>query len=182
MNENSQNLIQKNGNGKAYQREEVRDKARKVLKTFKHNANLRRTIGEKIADFITAISGSFLFLLLNTIWFIVWIVINLDMVPGVKAFDPFPFGLLTMIVSLEAIILSTIVLISQNREAKINDLRDEVDTRIDIVTEEKVAKCLELLHQLLEKHDVDLSKDKKLHKMIKPEDPQKLEKKFSEQI
>lgn len=76
-----------------------------------HRARRRASAALRLADAITAFSGSMRFVALHVIWFGAWILLNLF----VLRFDPFPFGLLTMLVSLEAIFLSTFVLISQNR-------------------------------------------------------------------
>ena len=76
-----------------------------------HSARRAASASLRLADSITAFSGSMRFVALHVIWFGAWILLNLT----VLDFDPFPFGLLTMIVSLEAIFLSTFVLISQNR-------------------------------------------------------------------
>jgi uncharacterized membrane protein len=76
-----------------------------------HRARRRASAVLRAADAITAFSGSMRFVALHVVWFGAWILINLFVIP----FDPFPFGLLTMVVSLEAIFLSTFVLISQNR-------------------------------------------------------------------
>jgi uncharacterized membrane protein len=83
----------------------------------------RRRLQDRIADRITSFAGSMAFVYLHVAWFAVWIVMN---VTGWR-FDPFPFGLLTLIVSLEAIFLSTFVMISQNRESANSDLRAEID-------------------------------------------------------
>ena len=73
-----------------------------------------RSVQNRIADTITAFSGRMVFVYVHIVWFGVWILLNTGYV-GVRPFDPFPYGLLTMVVSLEAIFLSTFVLISQNR-------------------------------------------------------------------
>ncbi|HET9450787.1 MAG TPA: cyclic nucleotide-binding domain-containing protein, partial [Aggregicoccus sp.] len=72
---------------------------------------------QRVADFLAALSGTFKFLLLHAAWFTLWIGLNLGAVRAVQPFDPYPFGLLTMVVSLEAIFLSCFVLISQSRSA-----------------------------------------------------------------
>jgi len=92
---------------------------------------LRQRREERIADQITMFSGSMLFVYLHVAWFTVWIVLNVTLV----RFDPFPFGLLTLIVSLEAIFLSTFVLLSQNREAARQDLRSEIDFETNVLSE-----------------------------------------------
>jgi uncharacterized membrane protein len=81
----------------------------------------------RLTDGITNFAGSMSFVYLHTAWFGVWILINLGPLGAAVAFDRFPFGLLTMIVSLEAIFLSTFVMISQNRQAARADIRSELD-------------------------------------------------------
>ena len=93
---------------------------------------------QKIADWIAWFSGSMLFLLINGLWFIGWIIINVFNV-GIPAFDPYPFGLLTMIVSLEAIFLSCFVLISQNRQAEKDRVRSDIEYEVNIKAELEVA-------------------------------------------
>ena len=93
---------------------------------------------QRIADWISWFSGSMSFLFVNAVWFIVWIAIN-TLPLGVAQFDPFPFGLLTMIVSLEAIFLSCFVLISQNRQAEKDRVRSDIEYEVNIKAELEVA-------------------------------------------
>ncbi|MEA2325506.1 MAG: family transcriptional regulator, cyclic receptor protein [Thermoanaerobaculia bacterium] len=93
---------------------------------------------QKIADWIAWFSGSMPFLLINCIWFGAWIAVNTFRL-GIPAFDPYPFGLLTMIVSLEAIFLSCFVLISQNRQAEKDHVRSDVEYEVNIKAELEVA-------------------------------------------
>jgi uncharacterized membrane protein len=147
----------------------------RVIESFEVKANKDRTVSEKAADFITSRLGTMTFLILNSAWFLVWIIFNLELFPGITAFDPYPFGLLTMIVSLEAIFLATIVLISQNRAAKIDDLREEVELQINTIAEEEITKMIELQILLLKKNGIDVSGDKELQLMLEPVDTQNLE-------
>jgi uncharacterized membrane protein len=89
--------------------------------------SLMRRAQEHTADSITSIAGSMRFVYIHIIWFGVWIALNVGLAGLNHEFDKFPFGLLTMIVSLEAIFLSTLVMISQNRQAARSDLRSELD-------------------------------------------------------
>jgi CRP/FNR family transcriptional regulator, cyclic AMP receptor protein len=93
---------------------------------------------QKIADWIAWFSGSMPFLLINFVWFGAWIILNTFHL-GIPAFDPYPFGLLTMIVSLEAIFLSCFVLISQNRQAEKDHVRSDVEYEVNIKAELEVA-------------------------------------------
>lgn len=119
---------------------------------------------------------------MNVVWFAVWIVLNLNIIPNVEPFDPYPFGLLTLIVSLEAIILTIILLISQNRETSVNDLRSEIDANIDIITESKVSKVLEVLQILAEKNGIDLANDEDFLNMLQPTDKNLLESEFEVEV
>ncbi|MBM4779092.1 MAG: DUF1003 domain-containing protein [Archangiaceae bacterium] len=85
------------------------------------------TTVQRIADLAAAFSGSISFLVVHMLWFAGWIAVNLGFVPSVAQFDPFPFGLLTMVVSLEAIFLSCMVLISQNRQAAKERIRSDAE-------------------------------------------------------
>ncbi len=78
-------------------------------------------------DKITAFAGSMSFVYIHTVWFALWIAVNLGLLGGAVIFDHFPFGLLTMVVSLEAIFLATFVMISQNRQAARSDIRSQID-------------------------------------------------------
>lgn len=108
-----------------------------------------RTVLEKVTDWVAAFSGSMIFLLLNALWFAVWIWLN---VSGISRFDPYPFGFLTMVVSLEAIILSILVLLSQNRQAAKDHIRDDVEYGINVKAEMEVAH----LHEKLDATREDL--------------------------
>ena len=85
------------------------------------------TTVQRIADVAAAFSGSISFLVVHMVWFACWIAVNLGFVPALAQFDPFPFGLLTMVVSLEAIFLSCMVLISQNRQAAKKRIRSDAE-------------------------------------------------------
>lgn len=110
---------------------------------------------ERLSDSITRFSGSTVFVFLHVVWFGLWILLNVGLihVPYVSEFDPFPFGLLTMIVSLEAIFLSTFVLISQNRMSSLSEKRAELDLQVNMLAEQKAAKTLELLEHIAQQLD-----------------------------
>lgn len=110
---------------------------------------------EKIADWIAWFSGSMPFLLINVIWFVTWISLNTLILPvnpetNEVGFDPFPFGLLTMIVSLEAIFLSCFVLISQNRQTEKDRVRSDIEYDVNIKAELEVAHLHEKTDRIYE--------------------------------
>lgn len=114
-----------------------------------------RTLGGRIADSITDFTGSMAFVYVHVVWFAAWILLNIGWIhlPHISEFDKFPFSLLTMIVSLEAIFLSTFVLISQNRLAAASEKRAELDLQINLLAEQKATKVLEMLDQITEQMD-----------------------------
>jgi len=107
----------------------------------------RRTPVERVADAIATFSGSIPFLVLHAGWFAVWIGWNTT---GGHRFDPFPFGLLTMVVSLEAIFLSVFVLLSQNRQAAKDRVRSDVEYEVNVKAEMEVAALHGKLDRLQE--------------------------------
>lgn len=155
---------------------------RRIIMSLKAKTDAQRSVVERISDSMRNVFGSMLFLFINVAWFVFWIVVNLGLVPLVQPFDPFPFGLLTMIVSLEAIILGTFVLISQNRAAKIDDLREEIDLQLDVIAEEEITKVMEIVALIAKKNGIDLSNDEVLKDMLKPVDQNKLERTLQRQI
>jgi len=90
---------------------------------------------DRVADQITSFAGSLNFVYLHSVWFGVWVLINVGLIGASAEFDKFPFGLLTMIVSLEAIFLSTFVMVSQNRQAARADVRAELDFETNLRSE-----------------------------------------------
>lgn len=93
---------------------------------------------QRLTDWMAWFSGSLHFLAITAVWFTVWIAVNI-LPLGIPQFDPFPFGLLTMIVSLEAIFLSCFVLISQNRQAEKDHIRSDIEYDVNVKAEMEIA-------------------------------------------
>jgi uncharacterized membrane protein len=116
---------------------------------------------QRIADWIAWFSGSMPFLLINAAWFGIWILLNT--IPlGLKKFDEYPFGLLTMIVSLEAIFLSCFVLVSQNRQAEKDRVRADIEYEVNIKAEMEVAHLHEKTDRIYENMLARLARIEKL--------------------
>lgn len=154
----------------------------KIFKSIKARADSKRTQAEKIADWATLHFGNMTFLSINIILFIIWVFINTNQIKWIPAFDPFPFILLTTIVSLEAIILAIFVLISQNRSMRVDELREELNLQIDLVSEKEITKVLKMMILLLEKQGVDLSEDTELRKLLKPISEEGIEKRLEKEF
>ena len=113
----------------------------RVARNVNEEMEEHSTTLQRIADWIAWFSGSMPFLMLNGAWFIIWIILNTVPI-GIQPFDPYPFGLLTMIVSLEAIFLSCFVLVSQNRQAYKDRIRNELDYQVNLKAELGVTTLL----------------------------------------
>jgi uncharacterized membrane protein len=117
----------------------------------------KKGLQERLADLLTRFSGSMAFVYVHAIWFGVWIALNIGWV-GIKPFDPFPFSLLTLVVSLEAIFLSTFVLISQNHAGTIADKRADLDLQINLLSEHEITSLLRLMDAVARHLGVDVER------------------------
>ncbi len=154
---------------------------RRIIRSYEAKILRRRSFAEKIADWFTSLFGSVAFLIVNIIFFVFWIIINQGLVPGIPVFDPFPYVLLITLVSLEAIVLTVIVLMSQNRQSQRATLRDELQLQVELITEKELSKALQLLTKILAKKGVKLT-DSELEEMLEAVDTSYIEKKLEEQI
>jgi uncharacterized membrane protein len=107
-----------------------------------------RTWADRLADAIGGFTGSLKFVVLHIFFYGGWILINAGLVPGIRKFDPFPFMLLAMMVSLEAIFLSTFVLMKQNRMSRREDLRAHLDLQINLLAEREMTLVLQMLQKI----------------------------------
>jgi uncharacterized membrane protein len=105
---------------------------------------------DRVADTITSFAGSMVFVYAHIVWFGVWILLNTGRF-GLRPFDPFPYGLLTMVVSLEAIFLSTLVLITQNRLSADAERRSDLDLHIGLLAEHELTRVLQMLDVIQDK-------------------------------
>ena len=137
---------------------------------------------EIVADRLTRVASSGYFLAAHAFWFITWILWNTGLIPGLRPIDPFPFGLLTMIVSLEAIFLSIFVLMAQRRESSIAELREEITLNVLLRAEEEVTKTLQLVAGLYPRLGHKLADDPELADMMKPLDSDAIERQLTSQI
>jgi len=142
----------------------------------KHRSGL-----ERFVDRLNQYASSTPFLVAHALWFGVWMAWNTGLL-GLKPFDPFPFGLLTMVVSLEAIFLSIFVLMSQQRESAIAELREELGLQVSLRVEQEVTKTLQLVAGLYTRMGHRVSDDPELHHMLQPLDVRGIEKDLLEQI
>jgi len=159
--------IQPSTNGNGEHPEHVSETIEEIVH-LENRDRLYMGLSDKLASKITAFSGSMLYVWLHVAWFGIWIVLNISLLVFAP-FDPYPFGLLTMIVSLEAIFLSTFVLITQNRQAITADRRAKVDLQVNMIAEREITKLIEMVKHLHEHVGVGTpDHDSELEEMQEP--------------
>jgi uncharacterized membrane protein len=129
-------------------------------------------LGERVADAITRFTGSLAFVYLHALLFTAWIVVNLGVVRGLRPFDPAPFTMLAMIASVEAIFLSTFVLISQNRMQASSMRRDELDVQLSLLSEHEVTRLIGMVEAVMKHLEVELPEPEELEELkrdVRPE-------------
>lgn len=119
-----------------------------TIERLEREEHSHRTLLQRLSERITDIAASGPVLVAHAIWFPVWIAVNVGLIPAIRPFDPFPFELLTMVVSLEAIFLALFVLSSQNRLTEEADERARLDLQIDLMAEREMTAVVRLLRDL----------------------------------
>jgi uncharacterized membrane protein len=155
--------------------------ANRAFGALKAQHNAERSHIEAIADDLNDFAASSPYLVFHVVWFAIWIPWNLGWF-GLPKFDPFPFGLLTMVVSLEAIFLSIFVLMAQKRESAIAELREELALQVNLRIEEEMTKMLQLVAGLYTRLGHRMADDPELRDMMEPLDVAGLERALQLQI
>lgn len=145
----------------------------RALLEIRRQLETRKTTQDHLSDAITKFSGNLFFVYFHVIFFSVWILWNTGML-GLEPVDEFPFGFLTMVVSLEAIFLSTFVLVSQNRLSEITDKRAELDLQINLLTEYEVTKILRLTDAIADHLGLTEGQDPELEQLKREVSPERV--------
>jgi uncharacterized membrane protein len=135
-------------------------------------AKEERTRSDRFAETIANFCGSMTFVWVHVAWFGAWIALNT--LPGIRHIDPFPFTFLTLVVSLEAIFLSTFILISQNHDAKISERRNHLDLQINLLSEQENTRMIQMLTAIAEKVGCEIARAPELRDLAKETDLEKV--------
>lgn len=141
-----------------------------------------RSGADRIAAGIARVAGSVVSVCVHVIWFGIWIGVNAKLIPGVAVFDPYPFSFLTLIVSLEAIILSLFVLISQNRMSREADRRAHLDLQVNLLAEQENTKALEMLHRIAQHLGLEIPREDEVHGLLEKTDIDRLATELDERL
>src|SRR5882762_5739471 len=143
-----------------------------LIRQLEESAKRERTRSDLVAEAIANFCGSMTFVWVHVVWFGGWILINVA--PRLPHIDPFPFTFLTLVVSLEAIFLSTFILISQNHDTKISERRNHLDLQINLLSEQENTKMIAMLQAIAAKVGVELNEDSHLQALSEDTEPEKL--------
>jgi uncharacterized membrane protein len=131
-----------------------------AIAKLEHDALGRRTLTERASDVITKLAGNVGFLTAQLLLISGWCLVNLHAIPGLKAFDPFPFGVLALVVSSESVFLTTFVLISQSRIARQAERRSHLDLQVSMLSEQELTTALQMLQKLCQHMGVNVDSSK----------------------
>jgi uncharacterized membrane protein len=122
-----------------------------------------RTAIDRLTDAVARIAGSTAFIAAHALWFVAWIAFNSTRI----AFDPYPYSLLNLIVALEAVFLTSVVLLTQNNQTRLADRRAGLDLQVNLLAEQELTAILQMLHQLCARTGVDVSiRDERVQQLL----------------
>jgi uncharacterized membrane protein len=127
----------------------------------------QRTWADRLGDSIAGFVGTMNFVLCHVVGFVLWAVVNAGIVPGIKPFDPYPYILLTMLVSMEGVLVAVFVLMKQNRMSRRADQRDHLNLQIDLLSEKEITKMLELQRLICRRLGIDVDRDAEVEEFSK---------------
>ena len=154
-----------------------------AIAKLEHDALDRRTLTERLSDVTTKLVGNLGFLLTHLIVIASWSVLNLHVIPGLKAFDPFPFGILALVVSSESVFLTIFVLISQSRMARQAERRSHLDLQVGMLSEQELTTILQMLQKLCQHVGVNVdSSRQEVQSFSKTTDVHKLASELEDKI
>ncbi len=151
----------------------VVDRNIRALLEHRQEQQVTRSREERIADAITGFAGSMRFVYIHLVIFGLWIVINVGWLPIVPRFDP-SFVVLAMVASVEAIFLSTFVLISQNRMSALADKRADLDLQVSLLTEHEITRIITLVTAIAERMEIEAAQNPELAELSRDVRPEKV--------
>src|ERR1035441_4269101 len=146
-----------------------------AIAKLEHDALDRRTPTERVSDVITKLVGNVGFLMAQLLLVTGWCLVNLHVIPGLKAFDPFPFGVLALVVSSDSVFLTIFVLISQCRMPRQSERRSHLDLQVGMLSEQELTTILQMLQKLCQHMGVNVdSSEQEVQSFSKTTDVSKL--------
>jgi uncharacterized membrane protein len=158
--------------------EDVTRRNVQAMRQLEEAAMARRTGADRVAAAIARFCGQMTFVWIHVVLFAAWIGYNA--LPWFKAFDPYPFTFLTLVVSLEAIFLSTFILISQNYDMRVSERRNQLDLQINLLAEQENTKALQILERIAKKVGAHVNDDPQVRALEEATRPEALVRQIDE--
>src|SRR6202047_2031685 len=128
----------------------------------------RRSSSERLADAVGGFAGSLSFVMLHLVFLIGWLLVNSGKIPWARPFDPYPFSLLGVIVAVEAVILSSFILMRQNRMMRRGERRDHLNLQVDLLAEKEITTLLKMVRAICERMGLQsIVEDKDIRELSK---------------
>jgi len=131
-----------------------------AIAKLEHDALGRRSLTERVSDVVTRLVGNMGFLAVQLILISSWALLNLGVIPGLRPFDPFPFGVLALVVAFESVFLTIFVLISQGRMSRQAERRSHLDLQVGMLSEQELTTILQMLQKLCQHMGVNVDSSK----------------------
>ena len=144
----------------------------RTISEMEDQALRSRSAGERVGDAVVKRVGNLTFALIHTVALVAWVVFNAGW--GFRTFDPFPYPLLTLVLSVEAIILCVFILISENRMTRASDRRAQLELQIDLLAEQESTKILRLLHRICDHLGIEPLSDPEIRELEARTDPKQV--------
>jgi uncharacterized membrane protein len=154
----------------------------KAICDLEHSALASRSVGERWADRVAGTAGKVWFAMAHFAWFSAWIAVNSGLIKSIRAFDPYPFQLLTLLTSLEAIFLSLFILTSQSRANAQADQRSHLDLQINLLAEAESTATLRMLRALCAHQGLEVAHDLEVTELSRTTEPKKLVRELQTQL
>lgn len=143
-----------------------------AMRQLEEAAMAKRNGADRVASAIARFCGRMTFVWIHVAFFAGWIAYN--SLPWFQAFDPYPFTFLTLVVSLEAIFLSTFILISQNYDMRVSERRNQLDLQINLLAEQENTKMLQILERIAKKVGANVADDPQVRALEEATRPEAL--------
>ncbi len=128
----------------------------------------RLSPGEAAVGAFVGFVGTLAFALIHLFWLAAWIAVNVGWIGALAPFDPPPFNLLATLMSFEGVVLTALVLMTQQRMDRMSDRRDHIDLQVNLLTERETTQILRLLHRICERLDLPLDAEEEARELAKP--------------
>jgi uncharacterized membrane protein len=143
----------------------------------------RRSSSERLADGVGLFAGSLLFVLFQLVLLAAWLLANGGAIRGLRPFDPYPFSLLGMIVAMEAVILSSFILMRQNRMMRRGEIRDHLNLQVDLLAEKEITKVLQMARAICEHMGLhEIMRDKEISDLSQTTSIESLSQKLEDRL